>query len=83
MRHMVVDSLIFLIGSFVQNGSHTSRVSSALHFSTTVRIFSNVSLPAGLNIFPIDMPVCDGIEACKRIRLLEGKRKVPVTLPSK
>lgn len=27
------------------------------------------------------MPICDGIEACKRIRLLEGKRKVPTSLP--
>jgi CheY-like chemotaxis protein len=30
-----------------------------------------------------DMPVCDGVEAAKRIRLLENKRKVPTLLPSK
>ena len=29
------------------------------------------------------MPICDGVEACKRLRILEGKRKVPVLLPSK
>jgi CheY-like chemotaxis protein len=29
------------------------------------------------------MPVVDGIEACKRIRLLEERRKVQCKLPSK
>lgn len=29
-----------------------------------------------------DMPICDGIEACKRIRLAESKRKVQILLPS-
>ena len=31
----------------------------------------------------IDMPICDGVEAAKRLRNLESKRKVPVLLPSK
>lgn len=34
------------------------------------------------DLFVTDMPVCDGVEAAKRIRFLENKRKVP-TLPSK
>ena len=29
------------------------------------------------------MPICDGVEACKRLRVLEGKRRVSVLLPSK
>lgn len=29
-----------------------------------------------------DMPVCDGVEAAKRLRVLERKRKAPVLLPS-
>lgn len=28
------------------------------------------------------MPICDGVEAAKRVRVLERKRKVPVILPS-
>ncbi|TBU58822.1 histidine kinase [Dichomitus squalens] len=32
-------------------------------------------------MFDHHMPICDGVEACKRIRVLEGKRKVPVLLP--
>jgi CheY-like chemotaxis protein len=32
--------------------------------------------------FASDMPVCDGVEAAKRVRTLEGKRKVSVMLPS-
>ena len=32
--------------------------------------------------YPIDMPICDGVEACKRLRVLEGKRRVSVLLPS-
>ncbi|KAJ3575904.1 hypothetical protein NP233_g779 [Leucocoprinus birnbaumii] len=30
---------------------------------------------------PVDMPVCDGVEATKRLRLLENKRKSSVLLP--
>ena len=30
----------------------------------------------------LDMPICDGVEACKRLRIIEGKRKVPILLPS-
>jgi len=32
-------------------------------------------------LFDHHMPICDGIEACKRIRVLESKRKVAVVLP--
>ena len=32
--------------------------------------------------YPTDMPICDGVEACKRLRVLEGKRRVSVLLPS-
>ncbi|OSD05781.1 histidine kinase [Trametes coccinea BRFM310] len=32
-------------------------------------------------LFDHHMPICDGVEACKRIRILEGKRKVPILLP--
>ncbi|RDX43976.1 histidine kinase [Lentinus brumalis] len=32
-------------------------------------------------LFDHHMPICDGVEACKRLRVLEGKRKVPVLLP--
>ncbi|KAF8349828.1 hypothetical protein F5887DRAFT_942564 [Amanita rubescens] len=30
----------------------------------------------------LDMPICDGVEAAKRLRLLESKRKCSVILPS-
>lgn len=29
-----------------------------------------------------DMPICDGVEACKRVRVLENKRRVPILMPS-
>ncbi|RPD81571.1 histidine kinase [Lentinus tigrinus ALCF2SS1-7] len=32
-------------------------------------------------MFDHHMPICDGVEACKRLRILEGKRKVPILLP--
>jgi len=32
-------------------------------------------------LFDHHMPICDGVEAAKRIRLLESKRKVPILLP--
>jgi len=32
-------------------------------------------------LFDHHMPICDGVEAVKRIRLLEKKRKTPVLLP--
>ncbi|KAI1786301.1 histidine kinase [Ganoderma leucocontextum] len=32
-------------------------------------------------MFDHHMPICDGVEACKRLRVLEGKRRVPVPLP--
>ncbi|KAI0078477.1 histidine kinase [Panus rudis PR-1116 ss-1] len=32
-------------------------------------------------MFDHHMPIVDGVEACKRIRVLENKRKVPVSLP--
>ena len=35
-----------------------------------------------LNILLIDMPICDGVEACKRVRVLENKRRAPILLPS-
>lgn len=28
------------------------------------------------------MPICDGVEAAKRLRMLESKLNVPVILPS-
>ena len=28
------------------------------------------------------MPICDGVEACKRIRVLENKRRTSALLPS-
>lgn len=30
----------------------------------------------------LDMPICDGVEAAKRIRVMENKRKTSTTLPS-
>lgn len=30
----------------------------------------------------IDMPICDGVEAAKRLRHLESKRKASIQLPS-
>ncbi|KAI0757423.1 histidine kinase [Daedaleopsis nitida] len=32
-------------------------------------------------LFDHHMPICDGVEACKRLRILEGKRKVEIVLP--
>ncbi|KAH9850662.1 histidine kinase [Lenzites betulinus] len=32
-------------------------------------------------LFDHHMPICDGVEACKRVRIHEGKRKVPILLP--
>ncbi|TFK76709.1 dual-domain HisK/Mak2 protein kinase [Pluteus cervinus] len=32
-------------------------------------------------LFDHHMPICDGVEAAKRLRMLEGKRKVHVSLP--
>ena len=32
--------------------------------------------------YPTDMPICDGVEACKRIRVLENKRRMGTPLPS-
>jgi len=32
-------------------------------------------------LFDHHMPICDGVEAAKRLRLLESKHKVPVILP--
>ncbi|TCD66765.1 hypothetical protein EIP91_000956 [Steccherinum ochraceum] len=32
-------------------------------------------------LFDHHMPICDGVEACKRLRVLENKRRVPKTLP--
>jgi len=34
-----------------------------------------------LAFFDHHMPVCDGVEAAKRLRMLESKRKVPILLP--
>jgi len=33
------------------------------------------------SIITSDMPICDGVEAAKRLRLLENKRKTSVYLP--
>ncbi|EPS99596.1 hypothetical protein FOMPIDRAFT_1147208 [Fomitopsis schrenkii] len=32
-------------------------------------------------LFDHHMPICDGVEACKRIRIMENRRRVPVQLP--
>ncbi|KAH9927462.1 histidine kinase [Epithele typhae] len=32
-------------------------------------------------LFDHHMPILDGVEACKRLRIVEGKRKVPFVLP--
>lgn len=32
-------------------------------------------------LFDHHMPICDGVEACKRLRIIENKRRVPVSLP--
>ncbi|KAG2023171.1 atypical/HisK protein kinase [Coprinopsis cinerea AmutBmut pab1-1] len=32
-------------------------------------------------LFDHHMPICDGVEAAKRLRLLERKRKIPIQLP--
>ncbi|OCH84424.1 histidine kinase [Obba rivulosa] len=32
-------------------------------------------------LFDHHMPVCDGVEACKRIRVLENKRRLPMSMP--
>ncbi|KZT06226.1 histidine kinase [Laetiporus sulphureus 93-53] len=32
-------------------------------------------------LFDHHMPICDGVEACKRVRIIENKRRVPVSLP--
>lgn len=43
---------------------------------------TSISVPT-LTTFNQDMPICDGVEAAKRLRLLESKLNVPVILPSK
>jgi len=35
----------------------------------------------GIALFDHHMPICDGIEAAKRIRLAESRRKTPIRLP--
>lgn len=55
-------------------------VISVLHFSTIVgycRTFYHIVADSRS-----DMPVCDGVEAAKRLRMLESRRKVPILLPS-
>ncbi|KAI0809255.1 histidine kinase [Irpex lacteus] len=32
-------------------------------------------------LFDHHMPICDGVEACKRLRILENKRRAPILLP--
>ncbi|KAH9921391.1 histidine kinase [Fomitopsis serialis] len=32
-------------------------------------------------LFDHHMPICDGVEACKRLRVMENRRKLPVQLP--
>lgn len=36
-----------------------------------------------VNLDFTDMPICDGVEASKRLRIMENKRRVPMVLPSK
>lgn len=42
----------------------------------------HMSCPIKSQMATLDMPICDGIEACKRVRLLEGRKKVTTTIPS-
>lgn len=66
---------------FHKNGSPMSQDTLALPFSIIVsRSFCLIFVAAYDDLS--DMPICDGIEACKRIRLLENKRKVSISLPS-
>jgi CheY-like chemotaxis protein len=55
-------------------------VFQALHCLITVR-FSPATLILVTVTVLTDMPICDGVEACKRIRGLETKRKINKTLP--
>ncbi|KAI0700426.1 histidine kinase [Cytidiella melzeri] len=32
-------------------------------------------------LFDHHMPICDGVEACKKVRILENKRRAPILLP--
>jgi len=57
-------------------------VFSASRYSTIVCPYCRLEY-AMLDLSATDMPVCDGVEAARRIRFLENKRKVPTLLPSK
>lgn len=68
---------------FSQNGSHMSLDTSVLR-SLTIVSFGHPAADLPFLTEPdSDMPICDGIEACKRIRMLENKRKASILLPSK
>lgn len=65
----------------VQSGNHMFLVTLVLPYLTIVCIdvlytFLDTKSSA-------DMPICDGVEACKRIRVLENKRNNDIILPSK
>jgi hypothetical protein len=67
---------------YSQSGRVTNPVSSASRSSTIVCSYFR----KGYTMFDLsvtDMPICDGVEAAKRIRLLENKRKAPTVLPSR
>ena len=46
------------------------------------RKFKKLFASFSLTMLFIDMPLCDGVEATKRLRNLEAKRKTQVILPS-
>ncbi len=74
--------LCFLLTLTSQSGRRMNLASSVLRCSTIVRGFSFVVMQTPNSLSNADMPICDGIEACKRIRVLESKRKASVVLPS-
>jgi CheY-like chemotaxis protein len=69
--------LIFL---YSQNGRATNPVSSASPSSTIVCPYHHEEY-AMFDLFVTDMPVCDGVEAAKRLRHLENKREASTILP--
>jgi CheY-like chemotaxis protein len=65
----------------VQHGRPTSQDTSALRCLIIVNELLR-TLDCFVLTRSVDMPICDGVEAAKRLRMLESKRKSPVVLPS-
>ena len=70
------------VGLSIPTTTRISNAKKALHSLITVRITCPRYSVFSALISSLDMPVCDGVEACKRIRTLESRRKVPHHLPS-